>query len=1098
MKKKFTLIIFAVLAILKLQAQDYFIGFAGTGDTTSVTAVQVENLTSGTTLTLNGGDILHLISTVGIGEPLKNAGTMQVYPNPMVGQSVLTFCTPENGDALICIVDLSGKTVYQRKRILSSGTHSFRISGIKQGLYLVKVTGGNYSYTSKLISLNNIKSNVSIDYVSSLKNTPGNQLKSTAATIDMPYTEGDRLLFKSTTGSFSTIVTDVPTADETITFTFAKCTDADNNNYSTVQIGTQVWMVENLKSTRFNDGTAIPLVDTNSVWGNLSTPGYGWYDNDVSNKDTYGAIYNWYAVNTDKLAPAGWHVPSDTEWELLINYLGGYDVAGGKLKSTGTTEAGNSLWASPNTGATNESGFSALPGGYRYSNTGDYGALGRAAGWWPLNGYNDTETMNHGLGFDYESFWGNPDDPKSGFNVRCLKGEYSELPIVNTDPVDILTESTASYAGYIRSDGGSLVTAYGICYSTSPSPTLLNSNYTTDGTGKGGFSGILSGLTPLATYYLRTYATNSLGTAYGNEISFTPFNYAGIYRNDGYFKHPTASSSRTLYADKTITTVDRNTCELGLADLADPTTPAYFIRVMVLDETEVVNGKTVNKVVISNVYTAPAVLEQLDIADDLITFEQGVTFNYYDPAAKKFVLRYHYHNGAAWREIEEILTKRSPTDPPDPQLVLSTTTDVKTVMGIDLPADQVVDMRLFIVSKSTNAIISNQNRGKANEAYTDFIHLPDGEYLIGVEIDSTANFGDLNKPINLSFLLGLYQQEPNQTLSFPNVITNAYVGRTYLAVVTKTGSDFTIKSEISYVPYPNILLTTTTDVKTVMGIDLPSEQVVDMRMLIVSKSTDAIVAIQNKWSASEQYNDLVHLPDGEYFIGVDIDSTANFGELNKPINLSFELLFSQPGSTDQTLSYPDIITNEYTGNHYRTYLATVVKVGSVYTIEKTVTYWADTSTGNADLAGTWSGYDASPVYPSQVVSTFTSGKLEFTGIGRGWTQDAWGEVITKEYPITIHFNYGNGTVVIPSQIIMETTYGGSPQKPYYIKGIGTFDLTGPYPIMSIHYDFIQGTATIAQYFGLPYFTLDISLAPGKKTAISNGLNGSVFPIHPKH
>lgn len=135
--------------------------------------------------------------------------------------------------------------------------------------------------------------------------------------------------------------------------------------------------------------------------------------------------------------------------------------------------------------------------------------------------------------------------------------------------------------------------------------------------------------------------------------------YEGVYTNDGYFKHPTAASSRALDKDKELLTVNKNTCELGLADLADPATGQYYIRVTVEDATIVVGGKTVNKVTIVNVNPAgPTVLAQLDTSDDLMTFDQGVTFNYYDPSSKKFVLRYHYNNGAAWREIQEVLTKK--------------------------------------------------------------------------------------------------------------------------------------------------------------------------------------------------------------------------------------------------------------------------------------------------------------------------------------------------------------------------------------------------------------------------------------------------------
>lgn len=150
--------------------------------------------------------------------------------------------------------------------------------------------------------------------------------------------------------------------------------DADGNYYDVVEIGDQVWMAENLKTTKYNDGISIQNVTGRDEWYSLSTPAYCWYDNnEAAYKDVYGALYNWYTVETGKLCPAGWHVPSDEEWTVLFDYLGGTDIAGGKLKETGTE-----YWDSPNAGATNESGFSALPGGCNTgAGFGDEGAFAR-------------------------------------------------------------------------------------------------------------------------------------------------------------------------------------------------------------------------------------------------------------------------------------------------------------------------------------------------------------------------------------------------------------------------------------------------------------------------------------------------------------------------------------------------------------------------------------------------------------------------------------------------------------------------------------------------------------------------------------------------
>lgn len=157
--------------------------------------------------------------------------------------------------------------------------------------------------------------------------------------------------------------------------TYGTMTDQDGNVYKTVTIGTQTWMAENLRTTKYNDGTAIPLLTDNTALSSLSSGAYCNYNN-TNNTDTiatFGRLYNWYTVNTGKLAPIGWHVPTNAEWTTLTDYLGGTGVAGGKMKETGTTH-----WSSPNTGATNETGFTALPGGHGRT----FDGIGYGGYWW--------------------------------------------------------------------------------------------------------------------------------------------------------------------------------------------------------------------------------------------------------------------------------------------------------------------------------------------------------------------------------------------------------------------------------------------------------------------------------------------------------------------------------------------------------------------------------------------------------------------------------------------------------------------------------------------------------------------------------------------
>lgn len=193
-------------------------------------------------------------------------------------------------------------------------------------------------------------------------------------------------------------------------------TDIDGNFYHIVTIGTQVWMASNLKTTKFKNGINIPLVTGNSGWDNLSTPGYCWYNNDeAANNSTYGAVYNWYTVKTGKLCPTGWHVPNYAEWTTLTTFLGGEDVAGGKLKEISTAH-----WLSPNIGATNEFGFAAVPGGARDFD-GKFGDIGECGYWWSSSENRRRSAWNRSMAGHYSNVYRSVYSKTNGFSVRCLQ-----------------------------------------------------------------------------------------------------------------------------------------------------------------------------------------------------------------------------------------------------------------------------------------------------------------------------------------------------------------------------------------------------------------------------------------------------------------------------------------------------------------------------------------------------------------------------------------------------------------------------------------------------------------------------------------------------
>jgi uncharacterized protein (TIGR02145 family) len=195
--------------------------------------------------------------------------------------------------------------------------------------------------------------------------------------------------------------------------------DIDGNVYNSVRIGTQVWMKENLKVTRYRNGDLIGTTTPATLdISDQSTPKYQWaYDGKESNVATYGRLYTWYAVTDSRnVCPIGWHVPSDTEWTILTTYVGSDSVVGGKLKEAGTIH-----WQSPNSGATNESGFTALPGGNR-GNSGAFTNIGNG-GYWRSSTVNYTNyAWFRYLSYNSSNVSTYPNlDQSSGLSVRCIR-----------------------------------------------------------------------------------------------------------------------------------------------------------------------------------------------------------------------------------------------------------------------------------------------------------------------------------------------------------------------------------------------------------------------------------------------------------------------------------------------------------------------------------------------------------------------------------------------------------------------------------------------------------------------------------------------------
>jgi len=241
-----------------------------------------------------------------------------------------------------------------------------------------------------------------------------------------------------------------------------------------VTIGTQIWSSTNLDVTTYRDGTPIPQVTDPTQWANLTTGAWCYYNNTTANGTTYGKLYNWYAVAgiydaasatnpalRKQLAPQGWHIPTDAEWTILTDFLGGATVAGGKMKSTGT-----SLWLSPNTAATNESGFTGLPAGSRSGGSGTFESIGSDGIWWSSSELNTAGAWYRGLSYGNGNAYRNGINKVFGFSVRCLR----DNPLSNISLVSDSSNKSTLFSGWTLNNGNydyPMTTTDGINYTIS-------------------------------------------------------------------------------------------------------------------------------------------------------------------------------------------------------------------------------------------------------------------------------------------------------------------------------------------------------------------------------------------------------------------------------------------------------------------------------------------------------------------------------------------------------------------------------------------------------------------------------------------------------
>jgi uncharacterized protein (TIGR02145 family) len=281
-----------------------------------------------------------------------------LFSNDTQGNSVISFNVKQAGSTMISAYNMDGRKVAGIMNDLIEGNYRYKLS-LPKGVFVVQVRGNGINYNAKLINRYEGTNGAQIvsDVVDRTEQSSASRVK--ASGVSMDYASGDRIIFKGYSGNMCTIVSEVLTANKTIDFNFVPCQDASGNHYATITIGSQVWMAENLKTTKYADGTDIILRASKAEYladpSSNTTPICRYFNDDANTKDVAGLAYKYQTIQKD-LCPSGWRIPNHFEWRTLrdaisLNTVDRYHA----IRKTGP------YWN--NTGATNVSGFSAVAGG---------------------------------------------------------------------------------------------------------------------------------------------------------------------------------------------------------------------------------------------------------------------------------------------------------------------------------------------------------------------------------------------------------------------------------------------------------------------------------------------------------------------------------------------------------------------------------------------------------------------------------------------------------------------------------------------------------------------------------------------------------------
>ncbi len=453
MKTRILLLSIAFGFFINSFAQNITIEFTFTaendGQNVPLDSILIENLSQGGDTTLYAPDtvltILCDISKISDKKAVNGNvfSVSQNYPNPFNKKTMVNLYLPKKEHIKITVRDILNREVAKYENILTLGNHSFTFYPGNEKCYLLTVSGDQTSKTIKMLNASNNTTNgakCKIVY-DGFKNDDSN-LKTMRSVKGFEFSLGDKMKYTSYSDIGERVIIDWPTGSKFYTFYYTPyqgnpcygmptVMDIDSNVYHTVQIGFQCWMAENLKTTRYRNGTPIPYVPSNVEWVYLNTGAYAWPSNNASWKDAYGALYNWYTiVDTNGLCPEGWHVPTDNEWTIMTNYIGGTNSPhGNELKSCRQVNsplggecntAMHPRWDAFGEYGTDDYWFSGLPAGFRDSEATFFG-FGVFGGWWSSSEDTYGSPLNWSLYKNSSMIGIIATSSQHAFSVRCIK-----------------------------------------------------------------------------------------------------------------------------------------------------------------------------------------------------------------------------------------------------------------------------------------------------------------------------------------------------------------------------------------------------------------------------------------------------------------------------------------------------------------------------------------------------------------------------------------------------------------------------------------------------------------------------------------------------